>query len=184
MGAGRQHDTTCMSARTGFCRVPWAFRYVFGAHQRANGALLDVIGSREIAARAEAGASELENRNDHALSGSRRVNPAWRRPPPRLAAAREHFDDDHASATAWARAGQHPWRVRLAILRLLRIGGRLGDTKESASRSDVVSAVGVGEEPVVADAVEALGQHVQEEAPDELVRVKLHRLPAAWAVDA
>ena len=32
--------------------------------------------------------------------------------------------------------------------------------------------------------MEALGQHVQQEAPDELVRVKPHRLPAARAVDA
>jgi hypothetical protein len=36
----------------------------------------------------------------------------------------------------------------------------------------------------MADAVEALGQHVQEKAPDELVRVKPHRLPTARAVDA
>jgi hypothetical protein len=32
--------------------------------------------------------------------------------------------------------------------------------------------------------VEALGQHVQQEAPDELVRVKPHRLPAVGAADA
>jgi hypothetical protein len=31
---------------------------------------------------------------------------------------------------------------------------------------------------------EAPGQHVQQEAADELVRVKSHRLPAARAVDA
>ena len=36
----------------------------------------------------------------------------------------------------------------------------------------------------MADAVEAFGQHVQEKAPDELVRVKPHCLPAAWTVDA
>ena len=30
----------------------------------------------------------------------------------------------------------------------------------------------VGKEPIVADAVEAPGQHVHQEAPDELVRVK------------
>jgi hypothetical protein len=36
----------------------------------------------------------------------------------------------------------------------------------------------------MADAVEALGQHVHQEAPDKLVRVKPHRLPAARAVDA
>ena len=36
----------------------------------------------------------------------------------------------------------------------------------------------------MADAVEAPGQHVHEKAPDELVRVKPHRLPAARPVDA
>jgi hypothetical protein len=34
------------------------------------------------------------------------------------------------------------------------------------------------------DAVEALGQHVRKKAADELVRMKPHRLPAAWTVDA
>src|SRR5271157_2198844 len=37
---------------------------------------------------------------------------------------------------------------------------------------------------IVADAVEALGQHVHKKAPDELVRVKPHGLPAARTVDA
>ena len=46
-------------------------------------------------------------------------------------------------------------------------------------RRDVLGAVGVGKEPLVADAVEALGQHVQQKAADDLVRVKPHRLPAA-----
>jgi hypothetical protein len=49
-------------------------------------------------------------------------------------------------------------------------------------RCDVLGAVGVGEEPVGAVAVEALGQHVHEKAADELVRVKPHRLPAARTV--
>ena len=66
----------------------------------------------------------------------------------------------------------------------MRVGGRRGDVEQCAGRRDVLGAVGVGKEPVVADAVEALGQHVQQEAPDELVRVKPHRLPAARAVDA
>ena len=38
--------------------------------------------------------------------------------------------------------------------------------------------------PHMTDAVEALGQHVQEKAPDELVRVKPHRLPAFGPGDA
>src|SRR6516225_1775690 len=56
--------------------------------------------------------------------------------------------------------------------------------EQCAGCGDVLSAVGVGKEPIVADAVEALGQHVHQEAPDKLVRVKAHRLPAARAVDA
>ena len=36
----------------------------------------------------------------------------------------------------------------------------------------------------MADAVEAFWQHVHQEAPDELVRMKLHRPPAARAVNA
>ena len=43
--------------------------------------------------------------------------------------------------------------------------------EQCASCRDVLSAVGVGKEPIVADAVEALGQHVLQEAPDKLVRV-------------
>jgi hypothetical protein len=73
-----------------------------------------------------------------------------------LVAAREYLDDDHASATVRAWAGQHRWRIGGDILRLLRIAGRLGDSEENAGRGDFVSAIGAGEEPVVADAVKAL----------------------------
>src|ERR1700682_4058394 len=59
------------------------------------------------------------------------------------------------AARAWA--GQHPRRIRRDVLRLLRIVGRLCDTKESTGCGDALSTIGVGEEPIVADAVEALG---------------------------
>ena len=103
---------------------------------------------------------------------------------PRLAAGCEHLDHDHAGAATRAWAGRQAWRIRRDIRLLLWVGGRLGGIEERAGRRDVVGAVGVGEEPVVADAVEASGQHVQQKAPDELVRVKPHRLPAARPVDA
>ena len=45
--------------------------------------------------------------------------------------------------------------------------GRHGE--QLACPRDVGGAIAVGKQPVVADAVEALGQHVHEEAPDELV---------------
>src|SRR5689334_20085778 len=82
----------------------------------------------------------------------------------------------------WAR--QHTRGVRRKIRLLLRAGGRRGDLEECTGGGDVLGAVGRGKEPVVADAVEALGQHVQQEAPDELVRLKPHRLPAVGSVAA
>ena len=96
----------------------------------------------------------------------------------------EHLDDDHAGAAARAWAGRHARNILGDIRLLLRVGGRRVGAEQCAGSRDVVGAVGVGEEPKVADAVEAPGQHVQEKAPDELVRVKPHRLPAARAGDA
>ena len=104
--------------------------------------------------------------------------------PAPAAAAREHLDDDHAGATAGAWGRQHTRAIRRDIRLLLRLGSRRDDTEQRASRCDALGAVGGRKEAVVADAVEALGQHVQQEAPDELVRVQPHRLPAARAVGA
>ena len=51
---------------------------------------------------------------------------------------------------------------------------------------DVSFAAGAGEQPVVADAVEALGQDVEQKAPDELIGRERHRaiprLPVAAVV--
>ena len=44
-----------------------------------------------------------------------------------------------------------------------------GLMQKIASGGDVALTVGVGEQPVVADAMEAAGQHVQQEAAHELV---------------
>ncbi len=43
------------------------------------------------------------------------------------------------------------------------------DVEQLTRLRDVVGASGVGEEAVVADAMEAAGQHVDQEAADELV---------------
>jgi hypothetical protein len=60
-----------------------------------------------------------------------------------------------------------------------------GVTLRSARAVAMFSArLAFGKEPVVADAVEAHGQHVHQETSDELVRVKPHRLPAARAANA
>ena len=46
----------------------------------------------------------------------------------------------------------------------------------SRQRASFCFAVAVAEEAVVADALEAIGQDVQQEAADEFVRVQRHRL--------
>jgi hypothetical protein len=68
-------------------------------------------------------------------------------------------------------AGQHTRAIRRNIQAAL--GGRR-QVEECAGRRDALGAVCGGKEPLMADAVEALGQNVQQEAPDELVRMKSH----------
>ena len=85
-----------------------------------------------------------------------------------LAAARESLDDDHAATAARTWTRQHAGFVD-------RCFGRVGffwarrHGKQLARVRDVCSSVGVTEQPIMSDAVEALRQHVDQEAPDELV---------------
>src|SRR6185436_18069485 len=97
---------------------------------------------------------------------------AWRR------ATLEALDDEHAPAAAWTG-------------RLIAIGCFIGwfvaelwRGEQFAGACDVVGdAARFGEQAVVADAVEALGQHVDEEAADELVGCERHRLVSVAALD-
>ena len=57
---------------------------------------------------------------------------------------------------------------------------RVGE--KCACFSDGVGTSGIGQEPIVADAMKALGQDVQEEAADELVRIECHDAVAGLAV--
>jgi hypothetical protein len=86
-------------------------------------------------------------------------------------AAPEGVDDDHAATAAWAW-----WPV---VLR--RSGGfgrgagfRFGHVEEFASPGEAGLAGGAGEQAVVADAMEDLGQDREQEAPDELGRRQGH----------
>jgi hypothetical protein len=56
-------------------------------------------------------------------------------------------------------------------------------TASNSRARAMISARAVGQEPVVADAVEALGQDVEEEAADELVRRERHRLVLIAALE-
>jgi len=98
-------------------------------------------------------------------------------------AALEDLDDDHATAAAWARAREG----RLVAIMMIGIGSlALGllATEQLAGAIDVVGAGGLGEQAVVADAVQALRQHVDEEAANELVGGERHALVSIAALDA
>jgi len=65
---------------------------------------------------------------------------------------------------------------------MLRYALRHGE--QLASTSDIGGAVfAVGEQPVVADAMQALGQHMDQESPDELMRRQRLGLVPAGPLD-
>lgn len=46
--------------------------------------------------------------------------------------------------------------------------------QESPAQGELLSAMPIGEESVVSDSHESVGQHVEEESPEELDRVEGH----------
>ena len=96
----------------------------------------------------------------------------------RLAPALEGLDDDHVPAAAGAR--------RTGVGRLVRrvVVGRRRDGEQLAGEREAGLAGGAGEQAVVADAVEAARQDVEQEAADELVGGERHDLLPLGAVAA
>jgi hypothetical protein len=90
-------------------------------------------------------------------------------------------DMDHRQPAFWPAPVANRSRWGLGCVGLFG-AGRHGE--QLARLGDVGGAVVVGEQPVVADAMEAPGQHVHQEPADELVRRERHRLPAARTFDA
>src|SRR5271157_4525029 len=102
-----------------------------------------------------------------------------------FAAGGEDLDDNHAATAAGTRLRQRgrPIRLRWSVaLRLFYRAGWRGEQLAGARK--VGHAVAVGEQAVVTDAMQALGQHVYQEAPDELMRGQRHDLVAGGAVGA
>ena len=99
-----------------------------------------------------------------------------------LAAALEGLDDDHAAAAAWAWMLVHAVRRAWWAASMASIGEQR-HREQFARVRNVFGSVAVGEQPIVADAVEALRQHVDQEAADELVGGERHRLVAARPLD-
>src|SRR5271168_4452749 len=95
---------------------------------------------------------------------------------PRRAATLECLDDDHAPAAAWT--GIRGW-LGLTVIGTAGVGGlpgRLRDVEQLTGTSDVPGPAAIGEQTVMADAVEPTWQHVDQEAADELVDGECHQL--------
>ena len=77
-------------------------------------------------------------------------------------------------------------RVGLSVSPTVSVGSfsRSLTASSSRARATLSAQVARGEQAVVADAVEALWQHVDEEAADELVGGERHALLAVAALDA
>lgn len=88
----------------------------------------------------------------------------------RLTPAFEGFDDEDASAAAWA------WRAGIFGLDGCGGGHGRGDPEQLAGVFEVSLAGGASEQAVMADAVEAFRQDVEQEASDELVSGQRHQL--------
>src|SRR5258708_3975943 len=101
----------------------------------------------------------------------------------RLAAALKSLDDDHAGATARAWTRQHAGLVDRCFGRFgFFWAGRHGE--QLARVGNVFGSVAVGEQPIVPDAMEALRQHVDQKAPDELIGPHRQGLVAGGPLDA
>ena len=91
--------------------------------------------------------------------------------------ASERLDNDHTDAATWAwiRVG----RIGLAgVIGSVVWIGLLGRREQLAHPGDVMRAGAAGQQAVVANAVEAARQHVNEEAANELGNGERHRLLA------
>src|SRR6202023_2230773 len=85
---------------------------------------------------------------------------------------------DHATAAARTRVREWLGIVGLGAAIIPGLGLRRRHVEEAARPGNVVGACGAGEQAVVADAMEALRQDVDEEAADELAGGECHDLLA------
>ena len=97
-----------------------------------------------------------------------------------LLRAREDLHDDHRRAAVPADEERSD-TISVASW----LGGDLGhDVQQLAHQREVGLRRTVGQQPVVADAMEAAGQHMQQEAAHELAGLQRHRLVARAALGA
>ncbi|MDA9457049.1 hypothetical protein XI00_22945 [Bradyrhizobium sp. CCBAU 21359] len=87
------------------------------------------------------------------------------------AGSRDDVDAPHGAAAMWA-DGDLAFDEGIAAGFL--ISRSVADVKELTAEGDFIVASAIGEEAIVADAVEAVRQGVQEKAPHELTGIKRH----------
>lgn len=99
-----------------------------------------------------------------------------------MLSAREGLDDEHRRAAVSAHKGG-PGAAAIGAA-IAGVSGRRWRRlmQKIASSSDIVLAVGVSEQAVVADAMKAGGQHVQQEAAHELFGAQGHGFVASAPV--
>ena len=83
----------------------------------------------------------------------------------------EALDDDHAAAAAGAAMLGRLRLIGIAISRFDGINGNYRQREQLASAGDVFDTFAGGEQTIVADAVEACGPHVHEEAALSLIHI-------------
>src|SRR5208282_4956410 len=93
---------------------------------------------------------------------------------PGRAAALECLDDDHSPAATWAGIRGQVGLAVIGGIGVFTLPSRLRDIEQLTDAGDVRGAAAIGEQAIVADAVEPAGQHVDEEAADELVDGECH----------
>jgi hypothetical protein len=107
----------------------------------------------------------------------------------RCGGAGKDLDNDHSAAAARAWRAMIGGGVRIGCVVVVRhrwIDCRHWGVYQLLGARDVGFAAGAGQQSVVADAMEALRQNVEQKAPDELVGAERHdavpRLPVAAVV--
>src|SRR3984893_341870 len=99
-----------------------------------------------------------------------------------LAAGFKGLDDDHTPAAARTSVPLFVFVSTRGVISVAARRGWVGKAEEPAGQCDIGGPVGIGEEAIVADAVEPVGQYVDQEAADELVGVECHELVAGVAL--
>src|SRR5260370_42545965 len=97
---------------------------------------------------------------------------------PGWAGGSKGLDDDHAPAAARTSVPLVIFVTIFGIVALAARRGWVGYAEKPAGQCDIAGPIGIGEEAVVSNAVETVGQHVDQKAADGIVDVECRQLVA------